>query len=113
MAAELVEGEFRVEVGRGVIRIRPQCAPEQRLSLAAARLRGEQVGGTAGRARSRAASGASMYAAALMPKVVLDQHIGVVAFFLVLVLWVGLLVFKAQTCVALGFPQMDVPGCAP
>ncbi|MDA0982363.1 MAG: hypothetical protein O3A06_04865 [Proteobacteria bacterium] len=54
-----------------------------------------------------------MYAAALMPKVVLDQHIGVVAFFLVLVLWVGLLVFKAQTCVALGFPQLDVPGCAP
>ena len=48
-----------------------------------------------------------------MPKVVLDQHIGVVAFFLVLVLWVGLLVFKAQTYVALGFPQLDVPGCAP
>ena len=36
-----------------------------------------------------------------------------VAFFLVLVLWVGLLVFKAQNCVALGYPQLDVTGCAP
>jgi hypothetical protein len=49
----------------------------------------------------------------ITPRVVLDQHIGMVAFFLVLVLWVALLVFKAQTCVALGYPQLDVPGCAP
>ncbi len=49
----------------------------------------------------------------ITPRMVLDQHIGMVAFFLVLVLWLGLLVFKAQTCVALGYPQLDVPGCAP
>lgn len=49
----------------------------------------------------------------ITPRVVLDQHIGMVAFFLVLVIWVGLLVYKAQTCVALGYPQLDVPGCAP
>lgn len=49
----------------------------------------------------------------ITPRVVLDRHIGMVGFFLVLVLWVGLLVFKAQTCVALGYPQLEVPGCAP
>lgn len=49
----------------------------------------------------------------ITPRLVLDQHIGMVAFFLVLVIWVGLLVYKAQTCVALGYPQLDVPGCAP
>ena len=49
----------------------------------------------------------------ITPRVVLDQHIGMVGFFLVLVVWVALLVFKAQTCVALGYPQLEVPGCAP
>lgn len=49
----------------------------------------------------------------ITPRVVLDQHIGMVAFFLVLVIWLGLLVFKAQTCVTLGYPRLDVPGCAP
>lgn len=49
----------------------------------------------------------------ITPRVVLDQHIGMVAFFLVMVIWLGLLVFKAQTCVALGYPQLNVPGCAP
>lgn len=49
----------------------------------------------------------------ITPRVVLDQHIGMVAFFLVLVIWVALLVYKAQTCVTLGYPQLDVPGCAP
>jgi hypothetical protein len=49
----------------------------------------------------------------LTPRVVLDQHIGMVAFFLVLVLWLALLVFKANTCVGLDYPQVNVPGCAP
>lgn len=49
----------------------------------------------------------------ITPRVVLDQHIGMVAFFLVLLLWVALLVFKAKTCVDLGYPQLNVPGCAP
>jgi len=49
----------------------------------------------------------------ITPRVVLDQHIGMVGFFLVLVIWLVLLVYKAQTCLALGYPQLNVPGCAP
>jgi hypothetical protein len=47
----------------------------------------------------------------ITPRIVLDQHIGLVSFLLVLVIWVVLLVFKAKTCVGLGFPQLAVPGC--
>jgi hypothetical protein len=47
----------------------------------------------------------------ITPRIVLDQHIGFVSFFLVLVLWLVLTVFKAKTCVGLGYPQLAVPGC--
>ena len=48
---------------------------------------------------------------AITPRIVLDQHLGMVAFFLVIVLWVALVVFKARECVQLGYPQLAVPGC--
>jgi hypothetical protein len=48
----------------------------------------------------------------ITPRIVLDQHIGMVAFFLVMVLWFGLVIFKAKTCLDLGHPQLSVPGCA-
>lgn len=47
----------------------------------------------------------------ITPRIVLDQHIGLVSFFLVLVIWVVLLGFKAKTCLGLGYPQLAVPGC--
>ena len=49
----------------------------------------------------------------ITPRVVLDAHIGLVAFFLLFVLWVVVLVLKAQTCLGLGFPGSNVPGCGP
>jgi hypothetical protein len=48
---------------------------------------------------------------AITPRIVLDQHIGMVSFFLLLVIWVALVVFKANACVRLGYPQLVVPGC--
>ena len=48
---------------------------------------------------------------AIMPRIVLDQHIWLVAFLLLLVAWLVLTVFKASTCVQLGYPQLAVPGC--
>jgi hypothetical protein len=47
----------------------------------------------------------------ITPRIVLDQHIGLVAFLVVMVLWVVLLVFKARSCLLLGFPDLAVPGC--
>jgi hypothetical protein len=47
----------------------------------------------------------------ITPRVVLDQHIGLVAFFLLMVLWVVVLAFKIKTCSELGFPQIRPPGC--
>jgi hypothetical protein len=47
----------------------------------------------------------------ITPRIVLDQHIGLVSFLLVFVLWFALVVFKAQACVRLGYPQLAVPGC--
>lgn len=49
----------------------------------------------------------------ITPRVILDAHIGLVAFFLLLVLWFVVLVFKAKLCVQLGYPGMNVPGCGP
>ena len=49
----------------------------------------------------------------ITPRVVLDAHIGLVAFFLLFVVWVLVLVLKAQTCLRLGFPGVNVPGCGP
>lgn len=49
----------------------------------------------------------------ITPRFVLDQHIGLVAFFLLGVLWIALLVFKARACLQLGYPQLSVLGCAP
>jgi len=48
---------------------------------------------------------------AITPRIVLDQHIWLVAFLIVLMAWFVLVVFKAQSCLRLGFPQMAVPGC--
>ena len=48
---------------------------------------------------------------AITPRIVLDQHIGMVSFFLLIVIWVTLVVFKANACVRLGYPQLAVPGC--
>lgn len=47
----------------------------------------------------------------ITPRIVLDQHIGLVAFFFLLVLWVVVFAFKAKVCVGLGYPQLSVPGC--
>ena len=47
----------------------------------------------------------------ITPRVVLDQHIGLVAFLLVVVLWVLVTAFKIRTCSDLGFPRIAVPGC--
>ena len=47
----------------------------------------------------------------ITPRVVLDQHVGLVAFFLLVVLWVVLTAFKIRTCSELGFPHIRAPGC--
>ena len=47
----------------------------------------------------------------ITPRIVLDRHLGLVSFFLVLVLWFVLVVFKARQCLQLGYPQLSVPGC--
>jgi hypothetical protein len=47
----------------------------------------------------------------ITPRVVLDQHIGLVAFFLLVVLWFVVVVFKVKTCSDLGYPQIRPPGC--
>jgi hypothetical protein len=47
----------------------------------------------------------------ITPRVVLDQHIGLVAFFLLIVLWFVVVVFKVKTCSDLGYPQIRPPGC--
>ena len=47
----------------------------------------------------------------ITPRIVLDQHLGLVSFFLLLVLWFALVVFKAKQCLQLGYPQLTVPGC--
>jgi hypothetical protein len=47
----------------------------------------------------------------ITPRVVLDQHIGLVAFFLLVVAWVVVLGFKVVTCSELGYPQIRPPGC--
>ena len=49
---------------------------------------------------------------AITPRVVLDQHIGLVAFLLVVVLLLVLFALKANICVQLGYPNLNVPGCA-
>jgi hypothetical protein len=49
----------------------------------------------------------------ITPRVILDAHIGLVAFFLLFVLWIAVLVLKAQTCLGLGFPATNIPGCGP
>lgn len=48
---------------------------------------------------------------AFTPRIVLDQHIGMVSFLLLMVIWLALVVFKANACVQLGYPQLVVPGC--
>jgi hypothetical protein len=48
---------------------------------------------------------------AITPRIVLDQHVGMVSFFLLMVLWLFLVVWKANACVRLGYPQFAVPGC--
>lgn len=48
----------------------------------------------------------------ITPRVVLDQHIGLVGFLLVLVLWVVLTAYKIKTCSELGYPRIAVPGCS-
>jgi hypothetical protein len=45
------------------------------------------------------------------PRIVLDQHIGLVAFLLLAVLWVVLVVFKGQVCTELGYLKASVLGC--
>jgi hypothetical protein len=45
------------------------------------------------------------------PRVVLDQHIGLVGFLFVLALWVLLTAYKIKTCAELGYPRFAVPGC--
>ena len=47
----------------------------------------------------------------ITPRIVLDQHIGLVGFLLVAVLWVVLTAYKIKTCSELGFPGFAVPGC--
>ena len=47
----------------------------------------------------------------ITPRVVLDQHVGLVAFFLLMVLWIVLTAFKIRTCSELGFPSVRAPGC--
>jgi hypothetical protein len=47
----------------------------------------------------------------ITPRIVLDQHIGLVSFLLVLVTWAVLTLFKAKACVDLGYPHLAVPGC--
>ncbi len=49
----------------------------------------------------------------ITPRIIIDAHIGLVAFFLLIVLWITVLVFKAKTCVQLGFPGVNIPGCGP
>jgi hypothetical protein len=47
----------------------------------------------------------------ITPRIVLDQHIGMVGFLLVVVLWVVLTAYKIKTCTGLGYPQLSVSGC--
>jgi hypothetical protein len=47
----------------------------------------------------------------ITPRIVLDQHLGMVSFLVILVAWAALVVFKAQACVRLGYPHLAVPGC--
>lgn len=47
----------------------------------------------------------------ITPRIVLDQHIWLVAFLLLLVAWLVVTVIKAGNCVQLGYPQLAVPGC--
>ena len=47
----------------------------------------------------------------ITPRIVLDQHVGLVAFFLMMVLWLALVIFKAKQCLQLGYPQLAVAGC--
>jgi len=47
----------------------------------------------------------------ITPRIVLDQHIGMVGFLLVLVLWIVLTAYKIKTCSDLGYPRFAVPGC--
>ena len=47
----------------------------------------------------------------ITPRIVLDQHIWLVAFLLLVVAWVTVFLFKASTCVQLGFPDIKPPGC--
>ena len=47
------------------------------------------------------------------PRIVLNQHIGLVAFLLLAVLWVALVVFKGKVCIELGYLNTIVPGCPP
>ena len=47
----------------------------------------------------------------ITPRIILDQHVGMVAFFLLIVLWVVLTAFKIRTCSELGFPNIRAPGC--
>ena len=47
----------------------------------------------------------------ITPRIVLDQHIGLVAFLLISLIWVVLVVFKGSVCVELGYPKTSIPGC--
>ena len=49
---------------------------------------------------------------AITPRIIIDAHIGLVGFFLVLVAWFVLTVLKAKTCAELGYPAIAVPGCS-
>lgn len=49
----------------------------------------------------------------ITPRVVLDQHIGLVAFLLLALIWVVLVVFKGSVCAELGYPNTSIPGCPP
>ena len=47
----------------------------------------------------------------ITPRVILDQHVALVSFFLLMVLWLALTAFKIRTCNELGFPHFRAPGC--
>ena len=47
----------------------------------------------------------------LTPRVVLDQHLGLVSIFLLVVLWIVVVAFKIKTCSDLGYPGIRPPGC--
>jgi hypothetical protein len=48
---------------------------------------------------------------AITPRIVLDQHVWLVACLLLVAAWLVVVVFKASTCVQLGFPEIKPPGC--